>query len=248
MRNPSPEFLAQASFALPVELERRLREMKRQIDADAVAKGRLKIAFTEWLFHGPETGVPRFSNMGGAICTAGFLNTLIRTADFTTVSDMTGLIEFGGIWKKRGRVYAVPAYWAFRMYSTADASRPVETRTTAETYDVHEGNIRLPEISKVPYLDIVSALNEGGDKLTLFAVNRNLYRDTVAEIRVTGFMPTGVGRIQTLSGFSIYEANDEIRPSAVHPTVSAMNVQGQRFAYTFPQASVTVIEILGRQR
>jgi hypothetical protein len=39
-----------------------------------------------------------------------------------------------------------------------------------------------------------------------------------------------------------------MRPSAVHPTVSAMNVQGQRFAYTFPQASVTVIEILGRQR
>lgn len=246
-RNPSPEFVAQAAFALPIGLERSLREMKRQIDANKVAKDRVKIAFTEWLFHGPETGVPRFSNMGGAICTAGFLNTLIRTADFTTVSDMTGLIEFGGIWKKRGRVYAVPAYWAFRMYSTADASTPVETRTSAETYDVHEGNVRIPEIEKVPYLDVVSALNDGGNKLTLFCVNRNLYRDLPTQIRVAGFTPTGIARIQTLAGFSIYEGNDETRPSAVHPVETTMTMQGQRFAYTFPHAGVTVIEMLGPQ-
>lgn len=71
--NPSPEFIAQSSFALPVGLEGSLREMKGQIDADKLARGRVKIAFTEWLFHGAETGVPRFSNMGGAICTAGFV-------------------------------------------------------------------------------------------------------------------------------------------------------------------------------
>ncbi len=245
-RDASPEFLAQSAFALPVGLERRLREMKRQIDSDKVAKGRVNIAFTEWLFHGPDTGVPRFTNLGGAICTAGLLNTLIRTADFTTLSDMTGLIEFGGIWKKRGRVYGVPAYWAFRMYSNADASVPVETLTTGETYDVHDGNVRLPEIERVPYLDVVSALNESGDKLTLFCVNRNLDRDTPTQIRVANFRPTGTARIQTLSGFSIYEVNDEMRPAAVHPVETATVMQGPGFAYTFPHASVTVMELPGR--
>jgi alpha-N-arabinofuranosidase len=242
-KDASPEFLAQASLALPVELERRLRDMKVQLDADPRANGRLKIAFTEWLFHGQPDRVPQFNNLGGALCTAGFLNTLIRTADFTPVSDMTGLIEFGGIWKKRGKVYAVPAYWAFRMYSNADAVTPVETRTAVETYDIHEGNNRLPEIVKVPYLDVVSALNQGGDKLTLFCVNRHLNRDLASQIRVAGFTPEPSARVQTLSGSSVYQANDEMRPTAVHPVESVMDVPGLQFTYTFPHASVTLIEL-----
>ncbi len=245
-KDPSPEFLAKSSLALPVELERRLRDMKRQLEDDPRAKGRVKIAFTEWLFHGQPDRVPRFDNMGGALCAAGFLNTLIRTADFTPLSDMTGLIEFGGIWKKRGRVYAVPAYWAFRMYSNADAVTPVETHTDVETYDIHEGNNRLPEIERVPYLDVVSALNHDGDKLTLFCVNRHLNRDFAARIRVKGFAPDRSARVQTLSGSSVYAVNDEMRPEAVHPVESAMNVSGPEFAYTFPHASLTVIE-LGRK-
>lgn len=242
-KDPSPEFLAESALALPVELERRLRDMKAQIESDPHGKGRIKIAFTEWLFHGQADRVPQFSNLGGALCTAGFLNTLMRTADFTEVSDMTGLIEFGGIWKKRGRVYAVPAYWAFRMYSTADAVTPVDTRTTGETYDVHQGNNRLPEIVKTPYLDVVSALNEAGDKLTLFCVNRHLNRDIAAQIAIAGFSPARSARIQTLSSYSIYQANDEMRPEAVHPVESGIDVPGPRFSYTFPHASVTLIEI-----
>jgi len=242
-KDPSVEFLAQSSLALPVALERDLRKMKLQIDADRRGKGRVKIAFTEWLFHGQADRVPQFSNLGGALCTAGFLNTLIRTADFTQVSDMTGLIEFGGVWKKRGRVYAVPAYWAFRMYSNADAVTPVETRTDSETYDIHEGNTRLPEIEKVPYLDVVSALNEDGQKLTLFCVNRHLYRDMVSQIRISGFSPAQSARVQTLSGTSLYQANDETRPEAVHPMENQIGISGPSFAFTFPHSSVTVIEL-----
>ena len=66
-KDPAPEFVAQAAFALPIGLERHLREMKRQIDDDPRARGRVQIAFTEWFFHGPNESVPRFTNMGGAI-------------------------------------------------------------------------------------------------------------------------------------------------------------------------------------
>lgn len=242
-KDPSPEFLAQSALALPVELERRLRDMRAQIEADNHGKGWVGIAFTEWLFHGQPDRVPQFHNLGGALCTAGFLNALMRTADFTPVSDMTGLIEFGGIWKKRGRVYAVPAYWAFRMYSTADAVAPVETRTTVETYDIHEGNNRLPEIEKVPYLDVVSALNERGDKLTLFCVNRHLDRDLASQLRIAGFAPAPKVRIQTLAGSSVYQENNEMRPDTVRPVESSMNTSGAQFTYTFPHASLTVLEL-----
>ena len=183
--------------------------------------------------------MPRFTNLGGAICTAGFLNTLMRVADFTPIADMTGLIEFGGIWKKRGQVFGVPAYWAFRMYSTADATTPVEVRVTVETYDVEQGNKRIPEIRAVPYLDVVAALNRGRTRLTLFVVNRDLHRDLQAQIRIDGFPAAANARIQTLVAGSIYDTNTEERPEAVHPIETVREIQG---VHIFPHASVTVIE------
>ncbi len=244
--NPDADFVAQASFALPVGLERALREMQRQIEADPRARGRVKIAFTEWLFHHRDDSAPRFTNLGGAINAAGFLNTLMRVADFTPIADMTGLIEFGGIWKKRSQVYGVPAYWAFRMYSTADVAKLLETVTKGETYDVHEGNPRIPEIAGVPYLDVAAALNASGDRLTLFAVNRHLHRDLPARIRISGFEAAPEARVETLRAPSIYAFNDELRPDSVKPVASTAPAAAGGLEYLFPRSSVTRIELRRR--
>jgi alpha-N-arabinofuranosidase len=244
VKTPSADadFIAKAAFALPVELERRLRAMQEQIRSNPEAGDRVGIAFTEWLFWGRDDRAPRFTNMGGALCTAGMLNTLIRTADFTRISDMTGLIEFGGIWKKRGRVFGVPAYWAFRMYSTADATVPVEVESNTEKYSVKGGVNRLPDIADVPYLDIVAARNETGTRLTLFCVNRHLTRDARTRIDLSGFRPSRNANIQTLAAESIYQANDEMDPEAVAPIARTAAVARDGMTHTFPAASVTVIE------
>ncbi len=241
----SNEFIAKAAFALPVELERRLRAMHDQIQSAPDAAGRVGIAFTEWLFWAPDDRGPRFTNMAGALCTAGMLNTLIRTAGFTRLSDMTGLIEFGGIWKKRGRVFGTPAYWAFRMYSTADAAVPVETSTDSEKYSVEGGVRRLPVIKDVPYLDIVAARNDAGDRLTLFCVNRHLTRDIKARIDLSGFHPSGAA-VQTLAAASIYEANNEAEPQAVVPVRTSIAIAPGGITHVFPASSITVIEFRNR--
>jgi alpha-N-arabinofuranosidase len=235
-KNAGADFVATAAFALPVELERRLRAMQKQIDST-----RIGVAFTEWLFWGNGDTAPHFNNMGGAICTAGMLNTLMRTSDFARISDMTGLIEFGGIWKKRGRVYGTPAYWAFRMYSKTAADVPVETASNSDTYDVTNGNVRLPEIQKVPWLDVVAARSENGDRLTLYCVNRSLHRDLTTRLDLRGFQPGPRARITTLAASNIYQFNDESKTDAVKPiemTIPATDA----LAHTFPRASVTVLE------
>ncbi len=70
----SPEFLAEAMFAMPVGIERMLREMKQQIDADPRMKD-VKLALTENLFRAPfapsppdypAPHIPEYRNMGGA--------------------------------------------------------------------------------------------------------------------------------------------------------------------------------------
>ena len=240
-RNPSPDAIAQATFALPIELERRLREMHQQFQ-DSPARDRVTTAFTEWLFWGQNDTIPRYDNMGGAIGTAGFLNMLLRNADIVPVADMTGIIEFGGIWKKRGRAFGVPAYWAFRMYSTADATRPVQVHSDSETYDVWDGSTRLPNIKAVPDLDVVAALNDSGDRLTLFCVNRDLTRDLSAQIRIDGFKP-GRAVAHSLSADSILEKNDEVEPEHVHPRDSTLDIASSSIAYTFRHESVTVVEL-----
>lgn len=241
--NPSPDFIAQADFALPIGLEQKLREMHEQIQENPQAGDRVKTAFTEWLFWARQGDAPRYDNMGGAICTAGFLNMLLRVADIVPVADMTGIIEFGGIWKKRGRVFGTPAYWAFRMYSNADVSQPVEARAQVGKYNVEQGSVRLPVIPDVPYLDVVAALNDKNDKITLFCVNRHLTQDIVAHISISGFLPAEDGRLRTLSSSSIYDKNDEAHPEAVTPQESRVKLQGAKLEYSFRHESLTVIEL-----
>ena len=244
--NPTPEFIAQAALALPVGLERQLRLMKQQLDGDAKSKGKVTIAFTEWLFAGPVKQTPMFNNHGGALCTAGMLNTLLRTSDFTTISDMTGLIEFGGVWQKKARVYGVPAYWAFRMFSTADATRLVESQVKGERYDVVDGVRRLPNIPAVPYLDVTAALNDAGDKLTLFCVNRHLSRDLRSTLQLKGFAAASARGLQLVAP-DLYTVNDDANPEAVTPQPVTVQAKGGEFEYTFPSRSLTVIE-LARQK
>jgi alpha-N-arabinofuranosidase len=239
--HPSADFIAQATFALPVELGRKLREAQDQINSTPAFANKAHLAFTEWLYVAHRTDAPKFTNMGGAIGTAGFFNMLFRNADIVPISDMTGIMEFAGIWKKHGQVYASPAYYAFQMYSGADATRPVEVTNNAGSYTVHNGVSRLPEIANVPYLDSVAALNERGDALTLFIVNRQLTRDLATEIHLNGFAARPVASVRTLNAPSILDENSEEDPEHVVTVESTASLHGNVLRYTFPRASVTVL-------
>ena len=248
-RNPSSDEIAASAFALPVELGRRLKAMQAQINETANFRDKAHIAFTEWLFvccGRDVANAPRYDNMGGAIAAGGFFNMLLQNADIVPISDMTGIIEFAGIWKKRARVYGTPSYYAFRMYSGADADTAVDVSNDSASYDVHQGVTRLPEIANVPYLDTVAVLNKAGDRLTLFCVNRHLTEDIPAEIMLTGFTPKSPGKIESLFAPSIYDENDEMRPWHVQPAQSSVQMTNSAVRYTFRHESVTRIEFTAR--
>jgi alpha-N-arabinofuranosidase len=245
-QNPTPEFLAEAAFALPVELGRRLEAMQAQINESPNFKNRTHLAFTEWLYvgaRGRAAGAPRYDNMGGAIGTAGFLNMFIQHANVVPISDMTGIIEFAGIWKKRSRVYAAPPYYAFQLYSSADITTPVSVDNSSPVYNVHKGITRLPEISDVPYLEVVAATNKSGDRLTLFCINRHLTRDLTADIGIDGFRPSAKAAVSSLFSDSIYDTNDELNPEAVKPVSKSVPVKGSNLQFTFRHESITRIEL-----
>jgi alpha-N-arabinofuranosidase len=233
-------------FALPLGLGRQLRKMQSQIDQTAGYRGKAHLAFTEWLWvccdgkQAPDA--PRWDNMAGAVTTAGFLNMLLQNADIVPISDMTGIIEFAGIWKKRGRVFGTPAYYVFGMYAGADLETPVHVSANADSYNVQHGVSRLPEIPDVPYLDVAAVLSKDERKLTLFCVNRHLDQDIPAEMKTGGFRGADGAQVEVLRSDSIYDVNDELRPQAVVPVHSKIAVNNGAASFTFPRASVTRIE------
>jgi alpha-L-arabinofuranosidase len=241
LTNPSDDFIALSSFALPIGLEQRMKEMTEQIQQSNPKNA--KIAFTEWLFLPGQRPAPGFNNMGGAIDTAGFLNMLLRNSSIVPISDMTGILEFGGIWKKREQVYGAPGYWVLRSYAEEKPSRLVATESDAPAYAVEHGVNRLPHIDHVPWLEVVAAIGPSPDTLVLFCVNRSLTRDFRAAIQVDDFIPQARAQVKTISAPSIYTENNEMQPHAVEAVTRQIQV-GSNFEMVFPHTSVVVIRLL----
>jgi alpha-N-arabinofuranosidase len=168
---------------------------------------------------------------------------LLRHSAIVPISDMTGLVEFAGISERRGMVFATPSYYAFRMYSTADPAAMVAVKTDSGTYNVHNGVKRLPDIANVPYLDVVAVRDQGGHRLTLFGINRDLKRDIPADISLAHFSPAPKAHVQVLSAGSISAVNDEAHPKRVTPVASTVRLNDSHLRFTFKHASVTRIDV-----
>ncbi len=241
-KDPSPNFITQATYALPIEIERRLRAMRDQIDATQ-QKGHVQIAFTEWLWASrPGANAPNYDNFAGAITTAGFFNALMRSSAWVPISDMTGIVEFAGVWKKRGQVYRTPASYVLGLFGEAPVEHLLPVRVESGSYSVHNGSTRLPDVSEVPYLDVNAAISKDGNTLTLFIVNRSLDRDITTRLNIAGIRRRTSGQAETLSSSNLYARNDEVHREAVAP-VRSQFMAGSSFKYTFPRSSFTRLTI-----
>lgn len=242
MHNSTAEFRTMASLALPIGLGKQMHAIHEQIQ-QSPHRDHVDTAFTEWLMiSNSHTGL-NFTNMGGALFAGGFLNMVIRNSDIVPISDMTGIMEFGGIWSRRGQVYGAPAYWVLREYANAQPRMLLDVKSDSPRYSVTHGVNRLPEIADVPYLDVAAAESKDGKSLVLLCVNRHLTRSLTAHFDFAGLGAKGPSaKVTTLAADSILAVNDEEDPNRVKP-VSHSEAVHDGFEHTFPNASVTVIEI-----
>jgi len=184
-----------------------------------------------------------FNNMGGALFAGGFLNMILRNSNIVPISDMTGIMEFGGIWSRRGQVYGSPAYWVLREYANAQPRTLLKVQSNSPAYSVSQGVNRLPEIANVPYLDVDAAESGGGKTLVLLCVNRDLKQDLTASFDLASLGSRGQNaKITTLAADGILAENDEKDPNRVKPATQTEAVHGI-FTHKFPRASVTIIQI-----
>ncbi len=248
-RDATPDFLAAAAYATPYAVGQNFTKLQEQVDSTPGWNGKAHFAVTEWLFNSKGFGERNFTNEspswvneGGAVMAAGFLNTLLRHSDQVKIADMTGLMEFAGIWKKRGQVYASPAYYAFQMYATSKDGSTLPVTTDSGTYDVQGGISPLPTLTDVPYVDATAVRSRDGRTLTVFCVNRSLNQDLPARIGLQGFTPEGTVEVKQIRAADRYEENSEVEPMHVVPQDdSFIAPKSGPVTVTLPHESVTML-------
>ena len=250
-KRPTPDFVAASAYALPFAVGPFFDKVQAQIDADAKHRGKVHFAVTEWLFNSKGFGErnftnesPSWMNEGGAVMAAGFLNTLLRHSDQVKIADMTGSQEFAGVWKRHEQVYAVPAYYAFQLYSGVKGDTVLPTATDSGSYSVIGGVRPLDAVEDVPYIDVVATRSTDGKTLTLLCVNRHLEQDIPTRFDLGTLHAAAPATVRQIYAGSRYERNDEIEPQHVVPLDGAAKVSPNgAVSVVLPHESVTVIRV-----
>ena len=175
--------------------------------------------------------------------TAGFLNTLIRHSDAVNLADMTGLMEFAGIWKRREQVYAMPSYYAFRLYTAVKGDTILPVTTDSGTYGVRRGIGPSADTDGIPYIDVVATRSADGRTETLLCVNRSLEQNVPTSFDLGGMRPRGPVHMERIAAESRFEQNDDNEPHHIMPQASTTEAPaaGKPLSVLLPHDSVTVI-------
>lgn len=249
--NPSPDFVAAAAYALPYAVGPYFDAMWSRLNEHPGLDKKVHFAVTEWLFNSKGYGErnftnesPSWMNEGGAVMAAGFLNTVLRHANEVKITDMTGSMEFAGVWKRREQVYASPAYYVFQMYTAVKGDTVLPVQTDSGTYSVSGGVTPLDKVENVPYVDVVATRSSDHRTLTFLCVNRSLQQDIPTNFVLDPLQAAGPAQIDQISAASRYERNDEIEPKHIVPLKSALSTKDStRLSLVLPHDSVTVIRV-----
>jgi len=246
-----PDFVASAAYAIPYAASPYLDKMQAQLDAHTDLRGKVHFAVTEWLFNSKGYGErnftnesPSWMNEGGAVMAAGFLNTVLRHTSEIKIADMTGLMEFAGIWKRKEQVYAVPAFYAFQMYTVVKGDTVLATTTDSGAYSIEGGDRPVEKVTNVPGMDVVATRSADGKFVTLLCVNRSVSEDVPTSFDLGTLRLAGTAHMRQISSAGRYERNDEVEPNHVIPLEGAVaQATKSKLSLTLPHESVTVVRV-----
>jgi len=247
----TPDFTAAAAYALPYAVGPYFDKVQQQVDAIPELSGKVHFAITEWLFNSKGYGErnftdesPSWMNEGGAVMAAGFLNTVLRHTSEVKITDMTGSMEFAGVWKRREQAYAVPAYYVFKMYTQVEGDTVLPVSTDSGSYDVAGGVRPLDHVENIPEIDVVATRSGDSGMLTLLCVNRSLRSDIKTNFDLGQRRVAAPVHVEQISAASRYERNDEVEPEHIVPVPGTISIpKAGALSITLPHESVTVLRV-----
>jgi alpha-N-arabinofuranosidase len=230
-----------AITAAPVEYERRLREVVRDIDSEAGGLD-VGIAFDEWnlWWSVPQLQAPRW-RLRDAIFACGVFHAMNRLSDRVKVANLAQLVNVLGLISTRGEsVCRTAMYYPFLMYSRMAGPESLDVECVTSCFETRSlGGI--PSMTDVPVLDCVATRSADGGSLTLFTINRDPDATVTCTVSLDGASPGATVTVVTLDAADVNARNTFADDEIVSLRRTEKDVGDILPEYSFPAHSVTAM-------
>ena len=227
-------------------IDKQIEEMaaaSRYVQARLKSKKMVHLCFDEWnvWYKNQEMDgrgkkaphlIEEVYNLEDAVVVAGYLNSFIRHSDVVKIANIAQVVNIIAPILTRGDEMLLQSiYYIFDMYSNRRQGVSLRQIIDGGTYKTSDGR-------EVKYLDSSAILD--GDKLSVFASNRNLDEDMLLTVDIADADIIKAENAQVLAGKNVKEVNSFENPSVLNSRdfVADIKIEDCKAFLTLPPVSV----------
>jgi alpha-N-arabinofuranosidase len=243
---PTHEELYPVVVAGPERVEELLRQAEEAI-RQAGLEGKLHIAFDEWnvwVHAHYECAMEEPYLLRDGLYAAGIFHVFYRHCRHVTMANLAQLVNvLGAIYTTPAGLFLTPIYLAVQLQHDHSGPLSIATEVQSPTFDAQPMGRFMPARLGARYVDAAATLDEERGLLYLSVVNRHRREPAEVEIELEGATAQLEGGGYQLNGPSALSGNSITNPDVVRVQPIAPFLAGNRFTYTFPEHSATVLEL-----
>lgn len=196
------------------------------------------VAFDEynvWYRARGKEGNEEIYNLEDALVVAGYLNTFVRCANIVKMANLAQLVNvIAPIFTTDGGLFYQTIFYPLELFANRCHGTAIHAYVDCDTYDLND--------KKVPYLDVSSAYNKEKNEIILNVVNRHKDSPVTTDIISQYGRFAGEATVYEVNGKNIKDENS-MTQQLVKTKTNNLKVKGERFTYSFPAHSFTMITI-----
>ena len=178
-------------------------------------------------------------NLEDALVVGGLIITLLRHSDRVRLACLAQLVnDIAPLVTNADGVLRQTIYYPYAWALKYGRGNALNLVVESETYEV-------PEIGRVPYVDIAGTFDPESGSTTLFILNRDLIKARELEVMWREGAPTRVSECQVMTGPDLKAYNSFEAPKRVIPQPLDRPKAGARMTFELPAHSYTLAHLPG---
>jgi alpha-N-arabinofuranosidase len=243
---PTHEELYPIVVAGPERVDELLHEAEAEIERAGLT-GKVHIAFDEWnvwVHAHYECAMEEPYFLRDGLYASSIFHVFYRHCNHVTMANLAQTVNvLGAIYTTPTGLFLTPIYLACRLQRDHSGSISLRTDVESPTFDARAMGRFMPPRLAARYVDAAATVDEAGERLYLSVVNRHRSEPAEVEIEIAGASVQLEGAGHQLNGPSALSGNSITNPTVVRIEPIASFLAGNRFTYTFPAHSATVLEL-----
>jgi alpha-N-arabinofuranosidase len=179
-------------------------------------------------------------NLEDALVVGGLIISLLRHSDRVRLACLAQLVnDIAPLVTNPGGVLRQTIYYPYAWVLKHGRGNVLNLAVESESYEV-------PEIGKVPYIDVAAMFDPETGSTALLILNRDLAKARELEILWRDGAPARAGECQVLTGGDLKAFNSFEAPKRVIPQPAEPPKPGARMTFQLPAHSFTMAHLLGK--